>query len=66
MDENSINKHKSFTMPWHIIEKIEDYKEVNNIDDFSEAMYELIRIGFHEINNTIQTVEDNSNNIYIV
>lgn len=61
MDENSINKHKSFIMPWHIIEKVEDYKETNDIDDFSEAMYELIKIGFNKTNNNVKTVEDNSN-----
>ena len=61
MDENSINKHKSFIMPWDIIEKIEDYKEVNGIDDFSEAMYELIRIGFCEANKILETEEYYSN-----
>jgi hypothetical protein len=63
MDENSINKYRIFIMPWDIIEKIEDYKETNNIDDFSEAMYELIKIGFYKINNNVKTVEDNSNDI---
>lgn len=58
MDKNSINKHKSFTMPWDIIEKIEDYKEVNDIDDFSEAMYELIRIGFQEANHILKIIEN--------
>jgi hypothetical protein len=46
-------------MPWDIIEKIEDYKEINNIDDFSESMYELIRIGFHETNEILKTIEHN-------
>jgi hypothetical protein len=50
MEKNSINKHKSFTMPWELIEKIEDYKEVNGISSFAQATYELIRIGLQESN----------------
>jgi hypothetical protein len=49
MNENSINKHKSFTMPGDIIVKIEDYKEASDIDESSVYMYELIIIGYYDL-----------------
>lgn len=50
MEKKSINKKKGFTMPCELIEKIEDYKEVNGMSSFAQAMYELIRIGLQETN----------------